>query len=232
MARRSFGPRIAARAALVASLVGSLTSCAARLQEPACAGPGSCEQGRSCVVGRCRPLETTPSPTEALRVVLEPADLAVVASSGSGGGGDELPESVTLGRATNGTVVLLFRFVPTWHEAAEVTSAFLVLEPLEGPPAVDAATFEMARILEPWLAGSASWGRRPRLDIPKTAGTIRARALLPVRIDVTPLVRDWVKRKHDDHGIALLARGEDAYGTAFSLGVSRGRRPRLEVYVR
>ena len=52
------------------------------------------------------------------------------------------------------------------------------------------------------------------------------------RVDVTPLVRDWVKRKADDHGIALLARGTDAYGTAFSTGVSRGTGPRLEVYVR
>lgn len=234
MAQRSSGPRHAIHAVIAASIVASLASCAARLEDGRpCAEPGTCESGRTCVAGRCRPSETAPSPPDSLRVVLKPAGLAVIASSDSGGGGPDLPETIALGRDSSGTVVMLFRFVPTWHEDAEVMSAFIVLDPIEGgPPATRPTTFEMARIVDAWRPEAASWGRQPRLAVPKTAGSVLPHGALPVRIDVTPLVRDWVKRKPDDFGIALLAHGDDVYGTAFSTGVSRGAGPRLEVYVR
>jgi hypothetical protein len=226
--RRSPGLLFLAPAALLAA------ACAAPLRDGrACSGAGACEQGRTCVVGRCRPQDTPPSPADALRVVLAPADLAVVASGASGGGGDDLPDTVALGRASSGTVVMLFRFVPSWQDEAEILSAFLVIHPLDdAPPAAAPIAFEMARIVEPWRADTTSWGRQPRLTVPITAGAVQARPTLPVRVDVTPLVRDWAKRKRDDHGIALLARGDDAFGTPCSLGIARGAGPRLEVYVR
>jgi hypothetical protein len=49
---------------------------------------------------------------------------------------------------------------------------------------------------------------------------------------VTPWVRAFARRDADDHGIALLARGDDAYGTVVSTGLSLGTGPHLEVYVR
>ena len=220
--------------AALTTATAAIASCAAPLKEgPVCTGTGACEEGKSCLVGRCRPPDNLPSPSDALRVILPPTDLAVVASGASGGGGPSLPETVALGRGDSGTVVLLFRFVPTWQDEAEVMSAFLVIHPLDdAPPTLAPIRFEMARIVEPWLPSTASWGRQPRLAVPLTAGTVQARPSLPVRIDVTPLVRDWAKRKADDHGIALLARGDDANGTPCSLGVARGTGPRLEVYVR
>jgi hypothetical protein len=45
-------------------------------------------------------------------------------------------------------------------------------------------------------------------------------------------VREWGQRAADDHGIALLARGDDAYGMVIATGASRGAGPRLEVYVK
>ena len=53
----------------------------------------------------------------------------------------------------------------------------------------------------------------------------RAACAPPLRVDVTPLVRAWARRDADDHGIALLASGDDAYGAVVSTGVSRGHRP-------
>ncbi len=244
----SLGPPLCYRPPTVRSLPGTLplalaaalASCAAPLEDgrpcsPADARGGAalCEQGRSCVAGRCRPADAPPSPADALRVVLAPVDLAVVASRGSGGGGLDFPGAVALGRGASGTVVLLFRFAATWRDDAEVVSAFLVLDELEGaPPSTGTITFEMARVVEPWQPATVSWGRSPRLGLPRAAGRARVRPAVPLRVDVTPLVREWARRDTDDHGIALLARGDDAYGALIAMGVSQGNGPRLEVYVK
>jgi hypothetical protein len=217
-------------------LAAALASCAAPLEEGrpcSAASAVACEQGRACVVGRCRSVDASPSSPDARRVVLAPVDLAVVASRGPDGGGDLRPEAVALGRGASGTVVMLFRFAATWRDDADVVSAFLVLDALEGaPPSGGPITFETARIVEAWQSGVVSWGRQPRLGVPRQAGTVRARPTVPLRVDVTPLVRDWARRASDDHGIALLARGDDAYGAVVSMGVSQGSGPRLEVYVK
>ncbi len=52
-----------------------------------------------------------------------------------------------------------------------------MLDPLEGaPPATSPITFEMARIAEAWQPGVVSWGRQPRLGVPRGAGTVSAPA--------------------------------------------------------
>jgi hypothetical protein len=108
-----------------------------------------------------------------------------------------------------------------------------VLEALDDtPPPTNPITFEMARIVEPWQPGVVSWGRQPKLDVPRTAGTLLARPAIPFRIDVTPIVREWGRRAPDDHGLALLAHGDDAYGAVVSTGNARADGPRLEVYVK
>jgi hypothetical protein len=195
-----------------------------------------CGEGRACVAGRCRLADAQVASTDALRFVLAPVDIAVVGSggaTGSSGGGADLPDAVALGRGASGTMIVLLRFAATWRDDAEVTSAFLVLDALDDtPPATNPITFEMARILTPWQAGVVSWGRQPRLDVPKVAGALRPRPSAPLRVDVTPLVREWSRRAADDHGIALLARGDDPYGAVVSTGVGRGTGPRLEVYVK
>ena len=222
-------PRLLALAAL--AFVPGLGACAAPLGEAHPCPEAACAEARSCVAGRCRPQDAAPSPTDTQRVLLAPADLAVVAAHGRDGDGAWRPDTVALGRSASGTVVLLFRFEATWRDDAEVASAFLLLEPLEGaPPSLGSIAFEMARIEEPWQPAVVSWGRQPRLGVPLVAGAQRARSARPMRVDVTPLVRAWQRRDPEDHGIALLARGDDAYGTVVSMGGSLGHGPRLEVY--
>lgn len=217
----------------LAGLLLALASCAAPLGEAHPCPESACGDGRTCVAGRCRSQETPPSSGEALRVVLVPAEIAVVGALGGGGGGEELPDTVAIGRAAGGTVVFFLRFEASWREDAEVESAFLLLDPLDSaPPSTSPIRFEMARVVEPWRAAVVSAGRQPRLAVPLDAGSARARPGGPLRVDVTPLVRAWPKRGADDHGIALLARGDDAYGAVVSTGVTQGRGPRLEVYVK
>jgi hypothetical protein len=208
----------------------ALGGCAAQVDGGRLCSDG-CEGGKTCVVGRCRAAEESPSPSDTLRVVVAPVDLAVIASRGEPG--ESLPETLALGRATDGTVELLLRFAAPFHDDADVMSAFVVLDPLESaPPAARPATFEIARILEPWQPSIVTWGRQPRLDLPRRAGVVRALPTAKLRVDVTPLVRDWGKRLPEDHGIALLVRGDDAIGQAYAMGTTSGTGPRLEVYVR
>jgi hypothetical protein len=191
---------------------------------------GGCEAGLSCFSGRCRATDEAPAPTDTRRVVLAPSDVAVIAA---GSAPSSVPETIALGRAEGGTVALLLRFAAPWQDDADVLSAFVVLDPLaSAPPAAQPTTFEAARILEPWRGDVVSWGRRPRLDLPLLSAVIRAIPGTPVRVDVTGLVRDWSKRRADDHGLALLVHGDDTVGSAFTMGITGGAGPRLEAYVR
>jgi hypothetical protein len=144
-----------------------------------------------------------------------------------------VPEAIAIGQRGGGGTVILLRFSSTWRDDSDVTSAYIVLDPVEGAVlARRAATVEVARILDPWDASTASVGRQPRLSLPEKAAVLRPRQSAPARIDVTRLVREWPKRLPDDHGIALLIDGDDALGAAYSMGVTDGAGPRLEVYVR
>jgi hypothetical protein len=194
---------------------------------------GGCEAGKSCVIGRCRAPDEAPAAIDARRVILAPRDVAVIAATGAASARAEVPETVALGRAGGGSVALLLRFEASWRDDAEVISAFVVLDPVDSaPPATQPAVFESARILEPWQPTVVSWGRQPRLDLPRLAAVIRAIPGTPVRVDVTALVRAWSSRRADDHGLALLVHGDDRIGSAFSMGVTGGAGPRLEAYVR
>ena len=217
-------------AALVLPL--ALSACAAPLEGGRACPEAACAEGLVCMVGRCRPADASPAPADGTRLVLSPVAAAVAAHGGSGGG-VTLPDHIVLGRASNGTVTLLFRFAATFPDEAEVASAFLILDPIEGaPPSLQPVSFEMASITEPWQADIASAGRQPRLGVPRDAGKLRLRPGISARIDVTPMVRDWPKKRPDDHGLALLAKGADEAGTVVSMGVSHGTGPRLEIYLK
>lgn len=188
----------------------------------------------ACVIGRCRPRKDAPvAAMDARRLLLFPDAVAVVSAKGPSGGGEALPESVSLGKSAAGDTSLLLHFEVPVAEVGEVSSAFLVLETAtSAQPPSHPVSMEIARILEPWRADFVSWGRAPRLDRVEKAGTIGVMSTSPVRIDVTHVVQRWAKRREGEHGIAVLADPDDPRGVTFSLGVVEKRGPRLEVYVR
>ena len=217
-------------------LLAAMSSCAGPFEEgPPCGGLAkelACGDGRTCAAGRCRAADALPAPSDALRLVLEPADVAVIAGTGSAGGAS-LPATVVLGSTESGTVTWLFHFAPAFRDDAEVLTAVLVLEALRGSPTSLTPThFETARILEPWQPELVSQGRAPALTVPTPAGSWNLRPGAPIRIDVTPLVSGWSKHTTNDHGIALLAEGKDAAGAVVATGISLGHGPRLEVYLK
>jgi hypothetical protein len=204
-------------------------SAAGRAGTP-CERGGACAAGTSCVVGRCRPAGAAPASGDSARQVVAPDELAVLSAHGPE---DASPDAIAFGQAARGSTVLLLRYAPRWADGAEVEAAFLVLEPLAGAPSVQLPVrVELARVLEPWSAASATWARQPRLGLPAPAATLRPAPPGPLRLEVTEIVRGWAKRPRGEHGIAVVASGEDPFGAVFTSGRSDGQAPRLEVYLR
>ncbi len=185
-----------------------------------------------CVAGRCHAGAETPAKVTSARVVLLPRDIAVLMAN-DGPDAAALPESVALGRQGTGRAILLLRFVSTWREDADIQSAFFVMDAVEGAPLpVTPPTVEIARILSPWSSATTTWGRQPRIGLPEPAGVLRVLPLVPIRLDVTPLVRSWANHERDDNGLALLVDGQDPNGVLASTGLTKGMGPHLEVYLR
>lgn len=198
---------------------------------PLCGEGVACTDGKTCVVGRCRLAGSTlVGPSDGRRVVLVPDEVAVTSSRDSAGGGHQLPAVVVLGR---GSSTLFLHFAVPVNDPRDVTAAVLVLEPpRDALPPASPLPIHVAPILEPWVADAVTNGRVPSVGVPERAGVFDGAYGGVVRIDVTSIVKRWAERRSDHHGIAVVADETDAYGSAFSLGITEGRGPRLEVYLR
>lgn len=229
-------PKSALSALICFGLGAVLCACGApaagknALPGPLCGPENPCAKG-ACVASRCRAPEASPAPPDGKRMLLAPSELALLSPHGPAGGGSRLPETLNAGE--NANTVLLFRFEAPIQARADIASAFLILEPSAyAPPRHTSSRVQVARILEPWSASTATWGRQPRLSLPEDAGFVYGAPPSTVRIDVTALVRAWPKRRPDDHGIALLLDESQAGGLRYTLGITEGNGPRLEVYLR
>jgi hypothetical protein len=140
-----------------------------------------------------------------------------------------LPAVVVLGR---GSSTLFLHFAVPLNEPRDVSAAILILEPPRDGPPGSPVPIHVAPILQSWIADDVSYGRVPRVGVPERAGVFGGSFAGAVRIDVTTMVKRWAERRSSDHGIAVVADETDAYGSPFSLGITEGRGPRLEVYLR
>lgn len=190
----------------------------------------------AALLGACTPAPVgiapidlaTRAPAASQRLVLRPSKLVAVSSR------SELPAGATqivLGRERDGTTALLLRFELPLREAEELRGAFLLLEPAtDARRAASPLHLDVSRILEPWAAAETAWATLPRLDV-VTQRVLTPRAAVPLRIDVTELVREWPRRRDDEHGIALVASAQDPYGFPLPSGTGAQPGPRLEIYL-
>ncbi len=216
---------------LVAAAIAFAGCIKAPAAPPLCGEGAACAEGTTCIVGRCRLAGSTLiGPSDGRRLVLEPDEMAVTSSKDPAGGAQQLPAVVVFGR---GDSTLLLHFAVPIADARDVTAAVLVLEPPRDalPPATP-VPMHIAAIQSPWTSEGVSYGRIPSVGVPERAGVFGGLSGGTVRIDVTPIVKQWAARDEDDHGIAVVADETDGYGSSFSLGVTEGRGPRLEVYLR
>lgn len=177
-----------------------------------------------CLAQRCATLGTEPVPAGAARLVLEPADIAVVPAHATRHGG--LPPSVTFGGANEASDALLVRFAGDF-DARDVVAAFLVLEPARGAePSASDVRLEVA-LARGWSSRDARAASRGR---PVAAAIARTRPAAPLRVDVTAHLHE---RGGDEGevGFMLHAAGASPRGAAYSTGAD-GSPPRLDLYLR
>ena len=88
------------------------------------------------------------------------------------------------------------------------------------------------RIAERWDKDSVSWLAQPALAPPHSHGIAQSSPLSVFRIDVSAIVRFWLRQPLQNRGLALKAPAGDGHGVTFATGASDGNAPRLELYVR
>jgi len=218
------------KSARVALLVIGSTAFGCATRFPPCVGPDSCERGLMCTAGRCLKTGTELVPLDAQRIVVAPQEMVVVAR---GSGDSALPAEIPLGGSARSSPIVLFRFPTPWGKRVRVARAFLTLYPAPGTvPESRPVLVSVARVLEPWSASEASWGRLPRLSAFEGSAYTGIGPAKALRIDVTTIVQRWALGRSADQGLALTASSDAPFGPSYATGVSGGTGPRLDVYLR
>jgi hypothetical protein len=191
-----------------------------------CRSPGACPAGTECLAQRCVALGTEPVAAGTERLVLEPADIAVVPARSARDGG--LPASVTFGGAGDASDELLVRFGSDF-DARDVVAAFLVLEPARGAePSASDVRLEVALAARAW---SSRDDRAANRRGPIGVALARTRPAAPLRVDVTAQLHELGDADGDQFGFVLRAAEPSPRSAAYSTGAD-GSPPRLDLYLR
>jgi hypothetical protein len=192
---------------------------------PPCSAAADCAPNTVCSAGACRPAAPAPIPLGTERAVLLPRKVAALYANRDA---RTWPQAVVFGSPALGDATLYLDF-PAWP-SQPVERALLILEPIEP----SAATSEVVRARA--LRVRRSWeldeldATRPPLGLPAAAAEAPASTAHALALDVTALARDWEKRPHHNHGLALTA--STSGGTGITSAARGARGPRLELYLR
>ena len=186
------------------------------------AEPSALCMGEADCVARARAV-----PATSRRLLYDPVDVAYV-SRRSGNAGT--PAFATLG-ADDGAAVLL-RFSIELPPEARILEAFILLDRATRVDAVPGVvTLRAGRITQAWDSRSVSFAQQPRVE---ETGGLPTRVPFgggsQVRLDVSALVRRWLRRGRDEFGIEVEADGPGQPGMTLDLAASSG--PHLELYVK
>lgn len=164
-----------------------------------------------------------------MRWVLEPSAIAALEPGQHMTG---LPAQVRFG-GTFGRSALFLKFPDAWRARGVPTRAFVTLDAREAAPAdVGTVRVEAWRVNAAWQGAELEhWSDKPALAPPYASTEVSA-ASNELRIDVTELVRFAAEHPERDFGLALISRGGTGHGASFATGMSGGRAPRLELYLR
>jgi hypothetical protein len=205
----------ASRLAAALGVALALASCEG--PRPACFAVGACDDGASCVAGRCLATgELVEGPDRAL-VRLEP--IAVAAW-------DEAQPTrsivgLALGRRAAGQTTILLEFAPIPADFEAKSATLVIVVDGGAPTPVEPVEVVVAPIAGVWDEATAGSDRAPLLDAPIGRATVPRGASGALRI---PLERRPTAGARARSGLALLARGDDPGGLV--LGATP---PRLEL---
>ena len=214
--------------------IGLIWACVGELPgPPICSGQSVCGKGHTCVLGRCRQAKQLPVSKKAAVVRFEPEAYVLLRDTEDAEPAEGAREAIVLGGPEHPATIMLLRFAVKLPDQAEIQSALLVLDALPkcgGRPGK--ISLELAHVLSAWEPQAVSFNRRPELSIPMKAATAHATPPRPLRLDVTQLVAEWRDHRSRYHGLALLATRDSGAGACYSTGLSWGRGPRLEIYLK
>jgi hypothetical protein len=158
--------------------------------------------------------------------LLRPSALAIASQDPALG----VAPSVTLGARASAPSALYLRFEPSWR-VGRVRAAFLLFEPRPGALIGPDVRLEVWRTNRNWSASGFRWSEQPGFAPPFARAIGRAAPALPVRVDVTDIVRYFAQHPSADFGFALRASEDGDAGITLSTGVDGGSAPRLDVYL-
>jgi hypothetical protein len=190
-----------------------------------CAVAHACAAGEECLANRCVPSGGEPVPERGQRVLLTLEQLGVWDEPQ--GSWQALGPRVLLGDAALGEQTLCLRFAQP-EQKLQIHAAFLLVYPfVDAPPPGSDLRFVVQRFAAAWPSSGA-----PRLDGRTVAlGSAHAGAPLPLRIDVTELVRELQRGREANLGLTIRAASDALPGASYHTGVA-GRAPELEIYTR
>lgn len=210
------------RARSVSLLLGLLGAACTQAGAP-CYGV-TCGSRYECLANRCAPSGGIPVPRDSERLVLWPTDLYAISA-----GRVASAPAITLGSDRDGNALLYARFGSSYKGRGEVAAAFLLLTISPSTePAPEDVPLEVWRLGTDWSTETVSKGARPALSRPMARGIARTSPRSPVRVDVTPIIRE-LSRTASDAGIAVAANG--SHGPGVTLVTTAEGAPRLEVYL-
>ncbi|MEZ4375066.1 MAG: DNRLRE domain-containing protein [Polyangiaceae bacterium] len=203
------------------ALLAALTVGCASGPKP-CVNPGSCGSGYECLANTCVRQGGEPVAPRTERVALEPARWQVLTPGQPQGS----PVAVHFGGDSDD--VFLLDFELPGIAASRVSRAFLLLSPLpDAAQGAGDANVSAWRLVESW-SDDVDYIHQPKADRPSADGI--AHAPLPLRIDVTDLVRRWLANSGSTHGIVLKSSSSAGQPQVYATGLGPGRAPLLEVY--
>jgi hypothetical protein len=183
----------------------------------------TCGSRYECLANRCAPSGGIPVPRDAERIVLLPTELSAVSD-----GRVHAAPNITLGSDLDRDAFVYARFGSSYTGRADIAAAFLLLTISPGTEAAPDVPLEVWTLSGGWSSESVSRGARPALSRPMAHGIARTTPPLPVRVDVTSIVRE-LARTADDVGIGIAAKGGS--GPGVTLVTAAAGAPRLEVYL-
>lgn len=214
---RTVRPVEVALSLVLASCAGAPTPCDRAIP---------CEDGTSCVAGRCLSPTADPVAMETRRVVLSATAVRVLSSRGA----HPRADVATLGARREGETRVLLAFDAGLAPGVRVERAFLVLSADTDAPGPSAEVeLSAAAILSPWHGEAVSWGRSPSIGLALATEPIVGAPRRPLRFDVT---RAFQGAERGRFGLAVLGSGADPVGVSIDTRVGTTAGPRLELYLR
>jgi len=140
--------------------------------------------------------------------------------------GDQQQPAVHFGGGGEREALLLDYDLPALSPG-RLERAFLILSPLpDAPQGAQPVRVSAWRLTEDWT--------RPRPLHPPLAARPSAQGIasapLPLRIDVTALVRRWLENRTSTFGLVLKSSSTEGHPQVFATGVGGGHSPVLELY--